>query len=176
MSVDALPVLRVGDDPRQHLLACECSIPVLNLVSSCADLSNMTVTRGPLVLDLAHCLSGVYQCTADKDVLAAAERLASRRSNPSDPCEGLAQAACDAKDECTWCKSAAVPSSCYTRVSSRTTASSGLPHVVLMRRRRISVKESVAVSQRLCNLTSQADQQQNCLLPTPTYICNAVSL
>jgi hypothetical protein len=37
-------------------------------------------------------------------------------ANPTDPCEGKDQSACDALDECTWCKSAAVPSSCYTRV------------------------------------------------------------
>lgn len=59
--------------------------------------------------------TGVFQCTADKDVLTAAQRFESRRAN-ADPCEGLDQSACDAKDECTWCKSAAVPSSCYTRV------------------------------------------------------------
>lgn len=62
---------------------------------------------------------GVFQCSADQSILDAAEKLASRRANPSDPCEGLDQASCNAKDECTWCKSAAVPSSCYTRVRTR---------------------------------------------------------
>lgn len=61
----------------------------------------------------------VFQCTADKNIMDAAERLASSRANPSDPCEGLDQSSCNAKDECTWCKSAAVPSSCYTRAQAK---------------------------------------------------------
>lgn len=32
-----------------------------------------------------------------------------------DECEGKDKGACDAADMCTWCTSAAVPSSCYTR-------------------------------------------------------------
>ena len=32
---------------------------------------------------------------------------------PADECEGLgSQNDCDAKDECSWCKSAAVPDAC----------------------------------------------------------------
>jgi hypothetical protein len=46
------------------------------------------------------------------------------QANPTDPCEGKGdQASCDAVEECTWCKSAAVKSSCYTRVSCELIAS-----------------------------------------------------
>lgn len=41
-----------------------------------------------------------------------------RQQNPSDPCQGKPdQKTCDASAECTWCKAAAVPSSCFTVVS-----------------------------------------------------------
>jgi hypothetical protein len=33
-----------------------------------------------------------------------------------DPCAGKDESTCDNTPECVWCKSAAVPSSCYTKV------------------------------------------------------------
>jgi hypothetical protein len=49
------------------------------------------------------------------ELVAAA--LRKEDANPADPCEGKPDAqSCDALDECTWCKSAAVPSSCFTMV------------------------------------------------------------
>jgi hypothetical protein len=62
----------------------------------------------------------VFQCAGSKAVMDATQKALQRAKlagiNPTDPCEGKDQAACDALDKCTWCKSAAVKSSCYTRV------------------------------------------------------------
>ncbi|WIA35248.1 hypothetical protein OEZ86_003708 [Tetradesmus obliquus] len=66
----------------------------------------------------------VFQCAGSKHVMDAAQKALQRAklagANPTDPCEGKKdQAGCDALDECTWCKSAAVASSCYTRAQSK---------------------------------------------------------
>lgn len=65
----------------------------------------------------------VFQCAGSKAVMDAAQKALQRAKlagvNPTDPCEGKEQAACDALDECTWCKSAAVKSSCYTRAQAK---------------------------------------------------------
>lgn len=64
-----------------------------------------------------------YSCKGSKqahqhEVVAAAGRKAP--VNPSDPCEGKPDAkSCDALEECTWCKAAAVPSSCFTLAQSK---------------------------------------------------------
>ncbi|KAF6264316.1 hypothetical protein COO60DRAFT_1485523 [Scenedesmus sp. NREL 46B-D3] len=65
----------------------------------------------------------VFQCAGSKEATEAAQKALQRAKpagdNPTDPCEGKDQAACHALDECTWCKSAAVPSSCYTRAQAK---------------------------------------------------------
>ncbi|KAF8065562.1 Vacuolar-processing enzyme [Scenedesmus sp. PABB004] len=50
----------------------------------------------------------------EAQLLLAPPRRAGGAALSGDACEGLAQAACDASAACTWCQSAAVPSSCYT--------------------------------------------------------------
>lgn len=57
-----------------------------------------------LMLVCAH--AGGYTCVDEAAAAVAA-----------DSCEGKSQAACDSSSECVWCKSAAVPSSCFTIVS-----------------------------------------------------------
>lgn len=69
--------------------------------------------------------AGFYSCKGSKQAqqrerLAAASARKQPAVNPTDPCDGKPDAkSCDALDECTWCKSAAVPSSCFTVVSLR---------------------------------------------------------
>lgn len=61
-----------------------------------------------------------YTCKGSEQahkIQALAAALRKGAANPSDPCEGKPDAkSCDALDECTWCKAAAVPSSCFTVV------------------------------------------------------------
>lgn len=67
-----------------------------------------------LVASTAHAAKNIPVSSAVSSKLQGVAAAA----NPTDPCQGKADAqSCDALDECTWCKSAAVPSSCFTVVS-----------------------------------------------------------
>lgn len=79
-----------------------------------------SLLTGNVVSGLLSPAAGFYSCKGSSqahrmELVAAA--LRKEAANPADPCEGKPDAeSCDALDECTWCKAAAVPSSCFTVV------------------------------------------------------------
>lgn len=92
--------------------------------NTCTSPESVLTPKAPPIVVSA---TGFYSCEGSKqaqqmEVVAAAARK-EPRANPTDPCQGKPDAqSCDALDECTWCKSAAVPSSCFTVVSAAISA------------------------------------------------------